>query len=325
MRWGGLGQATEGLPASVTDTNTLHPSGPSRVHRIPVAAAVASLLMLAAAGAGWHTGLAWRWRTVQCTRTLHTTPQRAVVLLANAKQVHRALATIGQIRDPARGAYNGTLVLVGGDDWAVAGRSTLNATLQAMLTQYQVEVRHFPDLNISHIIAAQAAHPLHDNGRCAGKRFQFHKFYLFHPWFKRFDVVLYADAGCNVARPIEPFFHMGWRCGARRGAAAGKRYLRSPLGWAGGERETAGGGEGVWHARLVHVPHNSNGLALQLSQPSHSLPAPSCAAPPLSINQTPPPGPLGRLPDVPVASGGPVRCAGRPSCHPTPPRLLPQL
>lgn len=126
-------------------------------------------------------------------------------LFANKVQVTRALDTIKQIRSV--GQYKADIVLVGGSDWSY---QTLPPDTRSDLTRYNVITHHFSDMNLSTVLQQHQKYPVNSDGRTRTKLFQWHKMYLFSPWFAQWSVVLYIDAGCKIGAPITPFFELSW-------------------------------------------------------------------------------------------------------------------
>jgi hypothetical protein len=94
-----------------------------------------------------------------------------------------------------KGEYHGDICLIIGDD--LVG----DPVLDSLFFKERVTVKYFPDLSFSErFLEINRTLPNFD------KLFQYHKFYLFDTYFKRWKTVLYIDCGMTIFAPIQPFF-----------------------------------------------------------------------------------------------------------------------
>lgn len=98
------------------------------------------------------------------------------------------------------GEYSGPIVLLVGNDINIRA---LNA-LPFFTKHPQILIRQEPDI----VFSDQATKTIHStNAKCdkfGYKLFQYHKFYLFTPYFKQWDHVLYVDCGTKIYDSIAP-------------------------------------------------------------------------------------------------------------------------
>jgi len=105
------------------------------------------------------------------------------------------------------GEYNGPIVLLVGNDINVRELSAL-----PFFTKHpQILIRQEPDIGgeqNSLVFSDQSIKTIHaTNAKCdkfGYKLFQYHKFYLFTPFFKQWDYVFYMDCGAKIYDCIAP-------------------------------------------------------------------------------------------------------------------------
>ena len=120
---------------------------------------------------------------------------QCVVFVCDYGYFSKFLKTVQQLRE--QGEYKGDVCLVIGDDLLN------NPCLEEVLKEYQVTVKHFPDLLIPDETRDFMA-DLDRDIKLYLKVFQFHKFYCFHTYFKQWRRILYMDCGMHIFRPIQP-------------------------------------------------------------------------------------------------------------------------
>lgn len=122
----------------------------------------------------------------------------AIVLIANKGYQSKLENTLRQIRK--QGAWKKDIVYVYGNDMIQQTK-----LLQYYEKQYQVTTVYFPDLDTSYRIEEIKKRPFtfatHDS-REYRLPFQFHKLYLFHTYFKKWNKILYIDAGTTIFHPL---------------------------------------------------------------------------------------------------------------------------
>ena len=96
------------------------------------------------------------------------------------------------------GEYSGPIVLLVGDDINVRALKAL----PFFAKHPQILIHHEPDIALNAINTINAT-----NAKCdkfGYKLFQYHKFYLFTPFFKQWDYVFYIDCGAKIYDCIAP-------------------------------------------------------------------------------------------------------------------------
>ena len=121
-----------------------------------------------------------------------------MALVSNRAYLKKALTTIFEIR--VFGKFLGDVVLIVGDDLKHAvpflGKSVLGIT-----------PLHFADFELDrHVSLITGGAGL--SGIEIPKIFQYHKFYCFHEDLRKWDRVLYVDAGMRVLRSIRPMMEL---------------------------------------------------------------------------------------------------------------------
>jgi lipopolysaccharide biosynthesis glycosyltransferase len=121
-----------------------------------------------------------------------------VALVCNRAYLDKALLTIWQLR--IFGRFSGDVVLVIGDDL----REAIGALRQSLLRIIPV---YFPDIQRSFEdrVLDGARSALDSQSK---KTFQFHKFFCFSPFFKKWNRVLYLDAKMRIYAPLGPLLEV---------------------------------------------------------------------------------------------------------------------
>ena len=117
-----------------------------------------------------------------------------VALVSNRAYLDKALLTIWQLR--IFGRFKGDVVLVVGDDL----RSAVPALGKSLL---RITPVYFPDINrnVENSLIGNASTTLTSQSK---KTFQFHKFYCFSTFFRKWSKVLYLDAKMRIYAPLSP-------------------------------------------------------------------------------------------------------------------------
>jgi len=115
-----------------------------------------------------------------------------VVFVCNKKYINKFLETYKQLINI--GNYNDDICLIIGDD-----------LLDYNFNDIKIIVKHFPDLyfgeewnEMNNSIKSYFRKGVWE------KKFQFHKFYLFHSFFKKWNYILYIDCGMHIFSNIKP-------------------------------------------------------------------------------------------------------------------------
>ncbi len=119
-----------------------------------------------------------------------------VVFASDANYLHKFVKTALSLRQEGR--YTGDLCLIIGDD--LKDRPILN---DSIFQHLNIKIKYFPNFVFPEEtlrIMASLDRPEH----WFPKRFQYHKFHLFHTFFKQWRRVFYMDCGITVFGPIQP-------------------------------------------------------------------------------------------------------------------------
>jgi hypothetical protein len=90
----------------------------------------------------------------------------------------------------------------------IIGDDLLNDELlnHEIILKHKITIKHFPDIkfpsSFTHEIE-NISNP-NDDKRNITKSFQWHKLYLFNPWFKQFNYIFYIDCGITILSDIAP-------------------------------------------------------------------------------------------------------------------------
>ena len=125
-----------------------------------------------------------------------------VVLVSDYAYLAKATKTIVSLR--LQGQYSGPICLIIGDD--LHNHEILK---QPLFERLGILFLHFPNLTLPDetlTLMKNLDRPSH----WFPKRFQFHKFHLFHPFFKQWQRIFYLDAGLTILNPIQPILD-SWR------------------------------------------------------------------------------------------------------------------
>lgn len=115
-----------------------------------------------------------------------------VVFVCNKKYFSRFVNTVQALTTV--GNYHGDICLVIGND--LLGDKLLN---HKIIKRNNVKIKHFSDLQFPDSFIEIAS-----KGPIFHKKFQYHKLYLFDPYFKQWNTVLYLDCGMIIYSDIHP-------------------------------------------------------------------------------------------------------------------------
>lgn len=122
---------------------------------------------------------------------------KVVVVLSNEKHSGRAMDTIRMVRTAGRWERDVVWVAVGFDPD------------EEFISRWNVTVLKRPVVETQWLWDLRQEHPMRDtDGRDQDKLFQFSKWRVFDPFFKKWRSLLYLDAGTHVSNPIHPIFNV---------------------------------------------------------------------------------------------------------------------
>lgn len=122
------------------------------------------------------------------------------VTLCDRAYLEKAQATIHQLR--TRGEWYGDTVLITVDFDAP----------EEFLEKYSVVQYRIQHIDTSLLLKAYETHPLaSDDNRHIGKLTQWDKFYVFSEYFRKWERVLFMDAGMHIYTSIHIMFSLPWR------------------------------------------------------------------------------------------------------------------
>ena len=118
-----------------------------------------------------------------------------VVFVCNRSYLNKFKLTLKRLRSV--GDYSGDVCLVVGDDLKTLTNNTLEDD--------HVIIKHFPNLPIlSDKSFLHKQKSLKRPNHWFGKIFQFHKFNIFHKFFKKWKYIFYLDCGMHIYDKIQP-------------------------------------------------------------------------------------------------------------------------
>jgi len=118
-----------------------------------------------------------------------------VVLLTNDAYFDKMIMTLSQLFSVG---YKEDVCIVIGDD--LKDSEKLNNVL---LNNDRLVIKHFKDLQFSSEFI-DVFNTMKRDEKWGSKIFQYHKLYLFHIFFKKWDYILYIDSGVTILNPITP-------------------------------------------------------------------------------------------------------------------------
>ncbi len=121
----------------------------------------------------------------------------AFVTLCDASYFSRARRTIEELR--LHGEWTGDVVLI-----------AVDFVPPPMADVLVWQVGHIPTDGLVADLNAYPIKPQADN-RHFGKLYQWDKFYVFHECFRRWDRIVFLDAGLRVAGSVQPLLDLDWQ------------------------------------------------------------------------------------------------------------------
>lgn len=124
--------------------------------------------------------------------------QHVVVILTDLNYLSRARQTIQDVR--IRGDWRGDIILITIDFDAPPN----------FIDYYSLIPKRFPQIDVSAVLKSYETHPISPtcDNREYSKLAQWNKFYVFSEWFKKWEKVLYFDAGMRVLDSVELLFSL---------------------------------------------------------------------------------------------------------------------
>jgi hypothetical protein len=122
-----------------------------------------------------------------------------VVFTVNKPYFDKFIYTCNQLI--TNGNYKGEICLVIGDD--LQNDELLNCNF---IRNHNIAIKHFPSIKVTKSfmdIQEKMIRPPH----WFQKMFQFHKFYLFDTFFKKWDYIFYLDCGISIFSDISPLIN----------------------------------------------------------------------------------------------------------------------
>jgi hypothetical protein len=126
--------------------------------------------------------------------------ESCVVFVSNKTYLNKFEMTLKQLRE--NGEYDGKILLVIGDD--------LFDNQDEISKKYSVQIKYFPNIEFSKVFM-NCFNTLERGNlpHFQNKIFQYHKFYLFHNYFKdNFKKIIYIDCGMHINYPAEKIFNL---------------------------------------------------------------------------------------------------------------------
>jgi hypothetical protein len=121
------------------------------------------------------------------------------VFVSNKPYFNKFINTCNQLI--TNGNYTGDICLVIGDDLINSDLLKCN-----LIVDNNIIIKHFPDIIFSDDFL-EINNKVKSDGRNLTKKFQWHKMYLFHTYFKQWDYIFYLDCGTNVFSDIKPILN----------------------------------------------------------------------------------------------------------------------
>tara|TARA_Y200000002_G_scaffold349835_1_gene326746 strand:+ start:4745 stop:5704 length:960 start_codon:yes stop_codon:yes gene_type:complete len=122
------------------------------------------------------------------------------VFVSNKKYIEKFYETCSQLLTV--GKYTGDICLIIGDDL-----NNDDFKNSEFVTKNNIIIKHFPDIQFtSEFVELQKQ--LNRPSFWFEKLFQYHKFYLFSEYFKKWDYILYMDCGLTIFNDINPMLNV---------------------------------------------------------------------------------------------------------------------
>lgn len=123
-----------------------------------------------------------------------------VVFTCNKKYFMKFIQTCSQLI--LNGKYNGNICLVIGDD--LKNDKLLECNL---IKKNNIIIKYFPNIQFPNNFTI-INNTIKSDGRNISKKFQWHKLYLFHTFFKQWNYIFYLDCGMKIFSDISPILNL---------------------------------------------------------------------------------------------------------------------
>ena len=127
-----------------------------------------------------------------------------VVLMCNnvEKYIKDTIRNIQEIR--TIGDFQNDIVLMYDDELVYEFETNESSNFKNELKKNNVILKYFPKINRTKYVNMFIEKPfIEGDKREITKSFQFHKFYLFNEYFKKWNKIFYIDAGMHIFKPIK--------------------------------------------------------------------------------------------------------------------------
>lgn len=123
-----------------------------------------------------------------------------VVFVCNVKYFDKFIFTCSQLI--TNGQYKGDICLVIGDD--LLNNDLLNCDL---IKNNNIIIKYFPNIQFTDYFI-EMFNSIERPPHWREKIFQYHKYYLFNIYFKRWDYIFYLDCGITILSDISPMINL---------------------------------------------------------------------------------------------------------------------
>lgn len=117
---------------------------------------------------------------------------KCIIMVTDQPYWHRCKRTIQDIR--SKGRYWGSLVIITDGSLQVEDN---------FVKYYNLEFIVRPRIDTDYLLSYYKQHPINNDGRHFTKLFQWHKFYSFDSYFKKWNKLLYIDCGTRILDDLE--------------------------------------------------------------------------------------------------------------------------
>lgn len=122
-----------------------------------------------------------------------------IVFICNKLYLEKFIETCSQLINI--GKYKGDICLVVGNDLKE------EIYTNSFILKNNIIIKYFPDIIFSKKFF-EYNNNIKTDGRNITKRFQWHKLYLFHKFFKKWDYIFFLDCNMNIYRNISPIINL---------------------------------------------------------------------------------------------------------------------
>lgn len=132
-----------------------------------------------------------------------------IVLMCNNVEIYKqnTIRTICELR--TIGEYYDDIILMYDDELKDILNTIEINEFKNKLNSLNVITKYFPKINRNKYIEILKIKPfIEGDSREITKTFQYHKFYLFNEYFKKWDKIFYIDVGMNILKPIQKILNI---------------------------------------------------------------------------------------------------------------------